>query len=239
MEASKYYDEKTTWRRKLCDGDGIRNTHNFIKAVLIETFVRPHSHVLDLGCGQGGDLLKFRRLKLRSYRGIDISHTAIEAISNRIYTVNLPCRVKLECVDFSKHDWPTASRVDAVSCQFAIQYAFSSFESAQHVISRISKVLNDGGVFVATMPLHDQPTYTPVSVTLPGDSRQCLEYSVQKHDLVKICSVHDLHLHLWKPFVQFCEESKVTHANLYGIMRASMPSPENVVFVFKKSSADE
>ncbi len=234
MEASDYYNKKPISRRTLIDGDGVRNTHNFIKAVLIHTFVPAHSHVLDLGCGQGGDLLKYKRLKLKSYRGIDVSHTAIESTARRICDINMGCRVKLECVDFTRHDWDTHNLVDAVSCQFAIQYAFESPERADHVFSKISKILKIGGVFLGTMPQHSEKTYTQVTVTLPDDSRQILEYSVQQSEFLAVCKKYNLKLRVWKSFDVFCDEAKKKFETLYRTMRASTPNSNNIVFTFQK-----
>ena len=145
MDARQYYNDKTTYQRGLADGDGIRNTHNFIKAVLISDYIDEGAHILDLGCGQGGDLLKYKRRSLRSYRGIDISHTAITSLSKRILKIGMKCRVKLECFDFSTRDWSSDTKLDSVSCQFAIQYAFSTPKHAMHVLSRVASVLKDGG----------------------------------------------------------------------------------------------
>lgn len=236
MDATSYYNERSLSRRSLAEGDGVRNTHNFVKAVLIEQHLKRHSHLLDLGCGQGGDLLKYRRLTLRSYRAIDVSHTAIEATSRRITRIKLRCRVKLECIDFTSHDWTTHTSVDAVSCQFAIQYAFASRPHAEHVLSRISAVLKEDGVFIGVVPLHAEATYTPITVTHPGDARRCLEYSVQKGDLVGLCLTYQLELERWTPFTQFCDAARRSHAQLYASMKASTPDPNNVAFVFRKCS---
>ena len=236
MDARQYYNNKSTRRRMLSDGDGIRNTHNFIKAVLIAEHILENAHIIDLGCGQGGDLLKYKRRFPKSYRGIDISHHAIDAISKRISQINLRCRVKLDCFDFSEKDWGSENKVDVVSCQFAIQYAFSTENHARHTISRISNVLRDGGVFMGTIPVHDEASYGAVIVQLPDDTRNCVEYSARKDDIVKLCEECDLHLVLWQDFVPYYEIKKSEYADLHNIMRASaMPHAQNAVFVFRKS----
>ena len=77
MQAGEFYNTTEIRTRTLRDGDGVRNTHNFLKACLIEEHVPRRCHLLDLGCGQGGDLRKFARCALKSYRGIDVSHMSI------------------------------------------------------------------------------------------------------------------------------------------------------------------
>lgn len=223
----------------LSDGDGIRNTHNFIKAVLIAEHIPENAHIIDLGCGQGGDLLKYKRRFPKSYRGIDISHHAIDAISKRIAQINIRCRIKLDCFDFSENDWKSENKVDAVSCQFAIQYAFSTESHARHAISRISNVLRDDGVFIGTIPVHNESSYSAVIVQLPDDARNCVEYSARKEDLINLCEEFNLKLSLWQDFVSYYETKKSEYTELNDIMRAyAMPQPQNAVFVFRKVHAE-
>lgn len=221
----------------LSDGDGIRNTHNFIKAVLIADHIPENAHIIDLGCGQGGDLLKYKRRSPKSYRGIDISHTAIDALSKRIAQINIRCRIKLECFDFSQADWKSDIKVDVVSCQFAIQYAFSTLAHARHVISRINSALRDGGVFIGTIPLHDEPSFSAVIVQLPDDTRSCVEYSAQKNDFIELCQDHGLALILWEGFAEYYGAKSEAHPDLKHAMRASAkPEERNAVFVFRKET---
>ena len=237
MDAHRYYNERSTSRRSLKDGDGVRNTHNFIKASLIDDYIPRAAHILDLGCGQGGDLLKYKHVAPRSYRGIDISHVAIEAAARRIAQINLRFRVRLECFDFSTRDWwkSTPNKVYAVSCQFAIQYAFASEENAAHVIACIERVLRPGGVFLGTVPVHDIPSYGQVIVRLPDDARPCVEYSAQKSDIVALCAQVDLQLVMWESFKEYHERTRTSKTKLCTLMRAvTSPNPSNAVFVFKK-----
>ena len=44
----------------------LRNFNNFIKSVLLKNYVHAGDHVLDLGCGKGGDLQNFNALKIKS-----------------------------------------------------------------------------------------------------------------------------------------------------------------------------
>lgn len=237
MDARTYYDGRSTRRRSLKDGDGVRNTHNFIKASLIDDYIPRAAHILDLGCGQGGDLLKYKHIEPRSYRGVDISHAAIEAAAKRVAKIHLRCRVRLGCFDFTMRDWcdRTQNTVDAVSCQFAIQYAFASKEKAIHVIRCIERVLRPGGVFVGTVPIHDIASYEKVVVKLPDDTRPCIEYSAQKDELVALCAHVDLQLEHWESFEEYYERKRTEKKELCMLMRAiTLPNRSNAIFVFKK-----
>ena len=236
MNARQYYNARSTRRRLLAEGDGIRNTHNFVKAVLIAEYVPAASHILDLGCGQGGDLLKFKRRSPKSYRGIDISHTAIEALSKRIAHIKMRCRVKLECFDFSERSWAADPKLDVVSCQFAIQYAFSSPTHAEHVFRCISAALKNGGVFIGTVPVHPDLSYHAVIVRLPDDSRECAEFSAQRDDILDLCVRNGLRLELWQGFTEYYLEKVEQYGELVAAMRAKhLPDSNNAVFAFRKT----
>ena len=185
-------------------------------------------------------MLKYKRCKPRSYRGIDISHTAIEAAAARIAQIGLACRINLECHDFTKHDWGRqACAFDAISCHFALQYAFASELSAQHVVSRVASSLKPGGVFVGTIPVHEGvPTHEAVVVQLPDDERRCIEYSAPKDDVIALCAKHGLVCEIWASFDAFYDDACRRHPELLRIMHADVRRPErgNAVFAFTKGS---
>ena len=242
MGSRNYYNEKSARRRTLQEGDGVRNAHNFIKAVLIQTHIPKGIHLLDLGCGQGGDILKYRRLNLKSYRGIDTSHTAIDAASVRILKSNFHCRIKLECIDFTRRSWAYPATVDAISCQFAIHYAFETPEIARFVIQEVTQCLKPSGVFIGTMPVHSDKVnpYTSAVVVLPGDGGECREPVATPDELTVVCNEGGLDCVCITPFMQFYEEAARTHPELQNIMRAHLlPQSNNVVFVFQKRVVNE
>lgn len=236
MDARRYYDQKRVHCRTLAEGDGVRNSHNFIKAVLISR-IPVGVHILDLGCGQGGDLLKFRRRSPRSYRGIDVSHTAVRAAIERIRRNPVHFRVRFECSDFTMaRPWGRAHLFDVVSCQFAVQYAFSSRETARVTLERIAGALRQGGLLLGSIPVHDSETFCPVTVRLPDDERELAEYSVQRLDMVEMCAACGLACLLWQDFDCFYDEAAAAHPELRRAMRAeARPDPRNAVFVFEKT----
>ena len=50
----------------------IRRINNYIKTCLLLKYVAKNDTVLDLGCGKGGDLLKYQKIGIKEYYGIDI-----------------------------------------------------------------------------------------------------------------------------------------------------------------------
>lgn len=237
MQPKAFYDAKPNNRRRLEDGDGIRNTHNFLKACLINEFVPKGSHVLDLGCGCAQDILKLKRRNPKSYRGIDISTSAIESASMRIARSGLDCRVSLETFDFREHNWvEQESLIDVVSAQFSLHFAYSSEKCANHVISSISRVLKPGGHFIGTIPVHDSQSYTTVVVKLPGYDRECEESCASRDDVVKMCRKHGLKCISWILFQYYYEQCAKAYPDMLDSMRGhANPDPKNAVFVFTKT----
>lgn len=236
MDPLSYFNEKETKLRTL-DCEDVRNTHNFLKSVLIERFVPHGSHIIDLGCGQGGDVLKFKRRRPKSYTGIDISCTAIKSISTRMKRVSFPGQVKLQCMDFTTNEWMSNETANVVSAQFSIQYCFFEPSVAKATIASVGKTLVKGGVLIGTLPLYEAETGQQVSAKLPGDEREFLEYSVQENDFVGLCFEHNLVKELWETFPEFYESSCSTYPTLRTKMKASIPpSPMNAVFAFRKIS---
>lgn len=236
MAHRRHHDQESEVARRLHEGGCVRYTHNFIKARLIERFVPYRAHLLDLGCGQGGDLLKHRRKRLRSYRGIDISHRAIASTNARICAINLRCRVKLECRDFCTREWQISKAYDAVSCQFALQRAFQSEAAARFVIAQVASSLKDGGFFLGTIPTHEsQPSFVPVVTKLPGEACECIEYSATHADIKRICEECMLDEVLFADFQHFFEQERSAAAALVSRMRAFVsPDKDNAVFVYRK-----
>ncbi|KAJ4982100.1 hypothetical protein NE237_032937 [Protea cynaroides] len=61
----------------------LKKLNNWIKSVLIQLYARRGDFVLDLACGKGGDLIKWDKVKVGYYVGIDIAEGSIEDCRTR------------------------------------------------------------------------------------------------------------------------------------------------------------
>jgi len=75
-EKPQSYYQKTTK-----EGSGMRAFHNWIKSNMILTYGKDKPSVLDIGCGRGGDLIKFINAKVGEYVGVDIDNNGLYVIN--------------------------------------------------------------------------------------------------------------------------------------------------------------
>ncbi|RZC38369.1 mRNA cap guanine-N7 methyltransferase [Asbolus verrucosus] len=154
----------------------MRNFHNWIKSMLINEYLtkikegKKHNapiRVLDMCCGKGGDLLKWRKGNITHLICSDIASVSLDQCKSRyndmknrnsrdrnsgnIYSIEYiagDCsRVRLR----EKYSDPSM-KLDLVSCQFAFHYSFESLPQAECMIRNASECLQPGGFFIGTIP---------------------------------------------------------------------------------------
>ena len=148
----RHYDERprqTEAARRSSKTYRIRRDHNRIKRALIDRYVPRRARVLDLCCGKGGDLLKYR--DLAEWVGVDVSAGSIAEGQRRAEgRVSFPTRwVRADLLApwaFGAHG------VDVVSMQFALHYLCGSEAALGAALDGIAARLRPGGVFLATFP---------------------------------------------------------------------------------------
>ena len=115
---------------------------NFLKNVIIEEFSYDlccdytkdfKFNVLDLGCGDGSDILKWKRLNVSEYKGVDLCENQLK-----------------ECIqgDFTLPEtWEKLSgkKYDVITCFFSQEYAFSEIQSIRNFLNGISSYLSERG----------------------------------------------------------------------------------------------
>nr|SVE72982.1 EOG090X07I2 [Ceriodaphnia reticulata] len=144
----------------------MRNLNNWIKSRIIDRIRKENGHhcrlnVLDLGCGKGGDLLKWERGHVHHVVCADIAETSIEQCKERYAKIKYRSRnvftaefIAADCSKvlakgsskFSNHEL----KLDLVSCQFAFHYSFESLPQAEQMLANVSSNLQPGGYFIGT-----------------------------------------------------------------------------------------
>lgn len=147
-----------------------RNFNNWIKSTIIREFTQkikarqfdPKINVLDIGCGKGGDLIKWHKGEINHLVCADIAEVAIEKCKER-YQENVVARnpnrpvfsaefITADCTQARLRDHYKDGNMmfDIVSVQFSFHYCFESLRQTETMLQNISENLNEGGYFIAT-----------------------------------------------------------------------------------------
>lgn len=149
----------------------LRNFNNWMKSILIGEFLekirqkKKHNvTVLDLGCGKGGDLLKWKKGRINKLVCTDIADVSIKQCQQRYEEMKARCRdnehmfspefITADCSKTllaDKYRDP-GTQFDLCSCQFACHYAFESYEQADTMLRNACERLVPGGYFIGTTP---------------------------------------------------------------------------------------
>ncbi|RHZ81627.1 hypothetical protein Glove_117g25 [Diversispora epigaea] len=135
----------------------LRNFNNWVKSVLIGINTPERGVILDIGCGKGGDLLKWGKAKISKLVGLDIAEVSINDAKNRFGKIDQKFDAEFHVFDcFSKRISMIESikniKFDVVSMQFCIHYSFETEEKAKMALQNISSNLKKGGSFIGTVP---------------------------------------------------------------------------------------
>jgi len=102
-----YYQKQTNLCKKL------REYHNWVKSIIIYAYCSPikefnsnqvkRTSVLDIGCGRGGDILKWYHARVGEYIGIDVDYYGIYSSTNG--AISRYNEFKKKFPDFGKVQW--------------------------------------------------------------------------------------------------------------------------------------
>ncbi|KFO97383.1 mRNA cap guanine-N7 methyltransferase, partial [Calypte anna] len=148
----------------------LRNFNNWTKSVLIGEFIdrvrrkKNDIAVLDLGCGKGGDLLKWKKGRIKKLVCTDIADISVQQCKQRYEDMKARCRYNEHIFDAefiqadstkdllsSKYNDPDM-RFDICSCQFVYHYSFETYEQADMMLKNACGNLSPGGYFIGTTP---------------------------------------------------------------------------------------
>ena len=158
------YDALATGARDRTVCQNLRDFHNWMKKDMIMRNTSDGESLLDLGCGTGGDLLKWGSLgaNLGFVCGVDISPASLEELHKRyekgkskgnmrfpIETFRGDCSKNLRAEICARAPLPNRL-FDCVSSMFSLHYNFSSLESIDNYFSNVTCALKPGGRFFGT-----------------------------------------------------------------------------------------
>ncbi|WKX91704.1 hypothetical protein Q1695_010046 [Nippostrongylus brasiliensis] len=149
----------------------LRNLNNWIKSELInETLkmLRDESvnkmfrpRVLDLACGKGGDLRKWKIANVDSLVMADIADVSLTQAQERYEEMVQRERFGMfpaefihmdACKDILKEKLKGPPEFDLVSCQFSMHYSFIDEQSARTFLRNATETLRPGGFLIGTLP---------------------------------------------------------------------------------------
>ncbi|PSN50636.1 hypothetical protein C0J52_15143 [Blattella germanica] len=154
----------------------LRNFNNWVKSMMINEYlnkirqVKPHGapvRVMDMCCGKGGDLLKWRRGNISHLVCADIAEVSVEQCQVRYNELLNRCRhergfapvfsaefIPADCTKVRlREKYKDASmELDLVSCQFSFHYCFESITQAECMLRNAAECLRPGGFFIGTIP---------------------------------------------------------------------------------------
>lgn len=146
----------------------MRNFNNWVKSVLLKSYqnrIRDEGQrmgivALDLGCGKGGDLLKWKKGNVKKLVCTDIAGTSVEQCKDRYLLNKKRARGRIFDAEFIVADSAKdllsemykdkEMLFDLVSCQFVIHYSFENEEMATRMMENACERLRPGGYFIGT-----------------------------------------------------------------------------------------
>jgi mRNA (guanine-N7-)-methyltransferase len=169
------------WRKTDSKIKGLRSFNNWVKSALMHKCVpREADHrlkVLDIGCGKGGDLMKWQTQRIDLYVGIDQADVSIhqareryKAMARRSKYIYQAEFIVKDCYGHSLEEVPAVKNVgfdknirerwggggfDVVAMMFCMHYAFESEEKARCMLLNVSASLKRGGKFIGVIPNSD------------------------------------------------------------------------------------
>ncbi|XP_053570856.1 mRNA cap guanine-N7 methyltransferase isoform X2 [Bombina bombina] len=148
----------------------LRNFNNWMKSALIGEFLdrvrqkkKSDITVLDLGCGKGGDLLKWKKGGIDKIVCTDIAEVSVKQCEQRYLDMKKRCRndyiyhAEFVTADSTKdllsekYEKPDM-KFDICSCQFVYHYSFETYEQADMMLRNACESLSPGGYFIGTTP---------------------------------------------------------------------------------------
>lgn len=215
---------------------GLRTFHNWVKAALLQLYAVPGGTALDICCGKGGDLHKWKATGVAGVYMVDIAAGAVAEARRRNDQMRGP-GCWFHVADCFRDDLDAVlppMPVQVVSCQFSLHYAFDSAATLRGLLANATARMAPGAVFVATFidgdgvrsrasggvansvfRLDVEPRVARsggfgrrCTFTLDGSVDAVPEYLVSRADLCAVAAEFGLHCIQWLSFAQLDAEMR-------------------------------
>lgn len=152
VDVSTHYDHvKNTTKSARKKGllYALKTYHNDVKRDLLHIYAMYAPSVLDIGCGRGGDMQKWRDCRISRVDAYDISPVEIEEAQRRYGFLQAPgCTYTFSVADFSKPVTLGLEQYHVATAMFCLHYFFASDEILTTFLTTVASALVDGGVFI-------------------------------------------------------------------------------------------
>lgn len=129
--------------------EDIRKAHNQHKRDVIQAVSREGMHVLDVGCGFGGDLQKWRHVGVHVSM-CDPSASALEEAKSRARGLKMHVNFYLGDITACPN-----RKYDIVCYNFSLHYIFASADLFYRSVKEIRKRMKPGGTLAGIIPNSD------------------------------------------------------------------------------------
>lgn len=184
-EAKEFYSEQKQYsgiERRTLETLALREYNNWVKSVIIQKYTRRLKEeykeqmgdeeaelkliALDLGCGKGGDLLKWKEAGVACYIGVDISKDQLKRAHERkkfsFPTDFVSYFIEGSFGEPSEHYLNYFNKrvqakglvlpIDIASCQLAFHYCWESEENIRNFMKTATGNMVNGGYLLLTVP---------------------------------------------------------------------------------------
>ncbi|KAL7298703.1 hypothetical protein TKK_0008461 [Trichogramma kaykai] len=193
----------------------MRNFNNWLKSTLIKEYIDKTKQkkslndplkVLDMCCGKGGDLYKWRDGYVTHVIFADIAAVSVEQCQARYRDLGNRRYPPLYTAEFLAYDCTKVRlrekykdvtvQLDLVSCQFAFHYSFESLQQAECMFKNASESLKAGGYFIGTIPnaYELMSRYHKADGKKIGNEIYSIEFQFDKNDVPLFGAKYHFHL---------------------------------------------